>query len=456
MFKKVLVANRGEIAVRIIQTLKEMGIQSVAIYSTADAQALHVQLADEAIAVGGPQAADSYLNMQNILSAALMTGAEAIHPGYGFLAENDMFAEMVTSVGIKWIGPSAEVIALMGNKANAREAMQKADVPVIPGSTGTVESVDEAQAIAAEIGYPVLLKAAAGGGGKGIRLVESSEDLADAFTNGQREAEASFGDHSMYVEKVLTNVRHIEMQVSRDQTGHAVYFPERDCSLQRHKQKLIEESPATGISPEQRRELGQITLNAVHAIDYENTGTIEFLQDDTGAFYFLEMNTRIQVEHPVTELVTGIDLIRLQIEVAAGETIPWEQADVQVKGHAIECRINAEQPEKGFLPSAGPVNTLYLPTSGPNVRFDTALYPGDIVQPYYDAMILKALVWAPTRELALVRMRRVLDEIIIDGLQTNIAFQRWLLDNPKVQSGQFDIAYVEAEVMPRWKEERAN
>lgn len=456
MFKKVLVANRGEIAVRIIRTLKEMDIQSVAIYSTADKHALHVQLADEAIAVGGPQPQDSYLNMQNILSAALMTGAEAIHPGYGFLAENEMFAEMVTSVGIKWIGPSSDVIALMGNKANARAAMQHAAVPVIPGSDGTVSSVSEAQAIAAEIGYPVLLKASAGGGGKGIRLVETPELLADAFVTGQNEAQAAFGDNSMYVEKVLTNVRHIEMQVCRDQAGQAVYFPERNCSLQRHKQKLIEESPATDISDEQRRELGQITLNAVHAIDYENTGTIEFLQDDTGAFYFLEMNTRIQVEHPVTELVTGIDLIRLQIEVAAGESLTWKQEDIQLNGHAIECRINAEQPEKGFLPSAGPVKTLYLPTGGPDVRFDTALYPGDNVQPYYDAMVLKVLVWAPTRELALTRMRRVLDEVIVDGLQTNVAFQRWLLDDPKVQSGQFNIAYVEADVMPRWQAMLAN
>lgn len=451
MFKKVLVANRGEIAVRIIRTLKEMGIASVAIYSTADEHALHVQLADEAVAVGGPQPQDSYLNMQNILSAALMTGSEAIHPGYGFLAENELFAEMVTSVGIKWIGPSAEVIALMGNKANARAAMQDAQVPVIPGSTGTVATPADAQAIAAEIGYPVLLKAAAGGGGKGIRVVQTADALTDAFLAGQREAQAAFGDGSMYVEKVLTNVRHIEMQVCRDQAGQAVYFPERNCSLQRHKQKLIEESPATGITTDMRQELGQIALNAVEAIDYENTGTLEFLQDDTGAFYFLEMNTRIQVEHPVTELVTGVDLIRLQIEVAAGQALPMTQDDIQVHGHAIEVRINAEQPEKGFRPSAGPIDTLYLPTGGPNVRFDTALYPGDKVQPYYDAMILKVLAWAPTRELALIRMRRLLDEVTIGGLQTNVAFQRWLLDDPQVQTGQFNIAYVEADVMPRWQ-----
>jgi len=451
MFKKVLVANRGEIAVRIIRELKEMGIASVAIYSTADANALHVQLADEAIAVGGPQPQDSYLNMQNILSAALMTGAEAIHPGYGFLSENELFAEMVTSVGIKWIGPSAEVIALMGNKSNARAAMQAAQVPVIPGSDGTVSSAKEAKLVADKIGYPVLLKASAGGGGKGIRLVNSEDELADAFTNGQNEAQSAFGDGSMYVEKVLTDVRHIEMQVSRDQSGKAVYFPERNCSLQRHKQKLIEESPATDITDEQRAELGRITLNAVHAIGYENTGTIEFLQDSQGAFYFLEMNTRIQVEHPVTEMVTGIDLIRLQIEIANGDDLSCTQDDVAVNGHAIEVRINAEQPEKGFLPSAGPVETLYLPTGGLDVRFDTALYPGDRVQPYYDAMILKVLVWAPTRELALTRMRRVLDEVTVDGLQTNIAFQRWLLDDPHVQSGDFNIAYVESEVMPRWQ-----
>ena len=364
MFKKVLVANRGEIAVRIIRTLKEMGIGSVAIYSTADKDSLHVQIADEAIAVGGPKPKDSYLNMKNILSAALLSGAEAIHPGYGFLAENALFAEMVGEVGIQWIGPRPETIELMGNKANAREEMRRAGVPVIPGSEGFIRDFDEAKAVADRIGYPLLLKAAAGGGGKGMRFVYGEDELSDKFDDAQNEARAAFGDDHMYIEKVMERVRHIEMQLLRDENGHVIYLPERNCSLQRNNQKVLEESPATGVTPAMRAELGEIVTRAAQALGYVNTGTIEFLQDHEGAFYFMEMNTRIQVEHPVSEMVTGLDLIQLQIAVAAGEDLPVTQADVQVQGHAIEVRLTAEQPEKHFAPSAGTVDFVFCQLVG--------------------------------------------------------------------------------------------
>ncbi len=451
MFKKVLVANRGEIAVRIIRTLREMGIQSVAIYSTADADSLHVKLADEAVAVGGPRSQDSYLNMNNILSAALLTGAQAIHPGYGFLSENAMFAEMVEAVGIKWIGPRPEILSLMGNKANAREAMRKAGVPVIPGSAGFVENVEEVRTVANDVGYPVLLKAAAGGGGKGMRFVYRDEELADKFADAQHEAQAAFGDHRMYVEKVMTQVRHIEMQVMRDQEGHAIYFPERNCSLQRHNQKLIEESPAVGVTTDMREELGAIALKAIDAIDYENTGTIEFLEDQQGHFYFMEMNTRIQVEHPVTEMVTGLNLIRMQITVAAGEPLALTQAEVPLIGHAMEVRVNAEQPAKNFMPSTGTINFVFMPTGGPGVRIDSGVYAGDKIQPYYDAMIAKVLVHARTRSAALAKMRRLLDELEIDGVETNAAFQRELLDDVQVIAGNFDTQYVEKVYLPKWQ-----
>ncbi|MGL4266460.1 MAG: acetyl-CoA carboxylase biotin carboxylase subunit, partial [Weissella cibaria] len=386
MFKKVLVANRGEIAVRVIRTLKEMGIKSVAIYSSADADSLHVKLADEAISVGGPKSKDSYLNMKNILSAALLTGAEAIHPGYGFLSENELFVEMVEAVGLKWIGPSPHVIELMGNKANARESMRAAGVPVIPGSEGFIRDANEAKLVADRVGYPLLLKAAAGGGGKGMRFVYSEDELADKFDDAQREAKAAFGDEHMYVEKVMENVRHIEMQVMRDQFGHVLYFPERNCSLQRNNQKVMEESPALGVTPAMRENLGDIATKAVNALQYENTGTLEFLQDHDGHFYFMEMNTRIQVEHPVTEMVTGVDLIRMQIEVAAGEPLKVSQADIALKGHALEVRLNAEQPAKNFAPSAGTIDFAFLPTGGPGIRIDSAIYTGDKIQPFYDSM----------------------------------------------------------------------
>ncbi|MFH7282470.1 acetyl-CoA carboxylase biotin carboxylase subunit [Weissella confusa] len=451
MFKKVLVANRGEIAVRVIRTLKEMGIKSVAIYSSADADSLHVKLADEAISVGGPKSKDSYLNMKNILSAALLTGAEAIHPGYGFLSENELFVEMVEAVGLKWIGPSPKVIELMGNKANARESMRAAGVPVIPGSEGFIRDATEAKAVADRVGYPLLLKAAAGGGGKGMRFVYSADELADKFDDAQREAKAAFGDEHMYVEKVMENVRHIEMQVMRDRFGNVLYFPERNCSLQRNNQKVMEESPALGVTQEMRDNLGEIATKAVNALQYENTGTLEFLQDHDGNFYFMEMNTRIQVEHPVTEMVTGVDLIRMQIEVAAGEPLSVSQADIALKGHALEVRLNAEQPAKNFAPSAGTIDFAFLPTGGPGIRIDSAIYAGDKIQPFYDSMIGKLLVHADNRGDAVTKMDRILDELVVHGVSTNAEFQKALLHDPTVARGMFDTRYLEKEFLPRWQ-----
>lgn len=450
MFKKVLVANRGEIAVRIIRTLKEMGIGSVAIYSTADKDSLHVQIADEAIAVGGPKPKDSYLNMKNILSAALLSGAEAIHPGYGFLAENALFAEMVGEVGIQWIGPRPETIELMGNKANAREEMRRAGVPVIPGSEGFIRNFDEAKAVADRIGYPLLLKAAAGGGGKGMRFVYGEDELSDKFDDAQNEARAAFGDDHMYIEKVMERVRHIEMQLLRDQNGHVIYLPERNCSLQRNNQKVLEESPATGVTPAMRAELGEIVTRAAQALGYVNTGTIEFLQDHEGAFYFMEMNTRIQVEHPVSEMVTGLDLIQLQIAIAAGEDLPVTQDDVQVQGHSIEVRLTAEQPEKHFAPSAGTVDFVFLPTGGPGIRIDSALFNGDKIQPFYDSMIGKLIVHGADRTQAMAKIRRIIDETVIRGVETSRPFQQALLADPQVQRGEFDTRYLESDFLPRW------
>jgi len=452
MFKKVLVANRGEIAVRVIRTLKEMGIKSVAIYSSADADSLHVKLADEAISVGGPKSKDSYLNMKNILSAALLTGAEAIHPGYGFLSENELFVEMVEAVGLKWIGPSPKVIELMGNKANARESMRAAGVPVIPGSEGFIRDASEAKAVADRVGYPLLLKAAAGGGGKGMRFVYSDDELADKFDDAQREAKAAFGDEHMYVEKVMENVRHIEMQVMRDQFGNVLYFPERNCSLQRNNQKVMEESPALGVTPAMRSELGDIATKAVNALQYENTGTLEFLQDHEGNFYFMEMNTRIQVEHPVTEMVTGVDLIRMQIEVAAGEALKVSQDDIALNGHALEVRLNAEQPALNFAPSAGQIDFAFLPTGGPGIRIDSAIYTGDRIQPFYDSMIGKLLVHAENRLDAVTKMKRILDELVIEGVNTNAQFQMALLNDPTVVRGMFDTRYLEKDFLPRWQD----
>lgn len=453
MFKKVLIANRGEIAVRIIRSLKEMGIKTVAIYSTADRESLHVQLADEAVCVGGPQPGDSYLNIKNILAAAVGTGAEAIHPGYGFLSENAEFAKMCSKCGLTFIGPDAETIDKMGNKEHARQTMMANNVPVTPGSKGFITSAKEAQELAAKIGYPVLLKAAAGGGGKGIRQVTKAGEMADALASAQAEAKADFGDDRMYLEKVMQNVKHIEVQIFRDSFGNTVYFPERDCSLQRNKQKVMEESPCDLITDQERAHLGKIAVAAAKAANYINTGTIEFLMDQEHNFYFMEMNTRIQVEHTVTEMVTGVDLVKAQIQVAAGEKLPFAQSDLIPKGHAIECRINAEDATNNFMPSVGKVNYLYLPIGNPGMRIDTALYQGQQISPFYDSMIAKVVAFGKTRAEAIAKMKRLLQEMVLQGITTNQQFHLAILEDPGFLKGTFTNTYLETEFLPRWKEQ---
>lgn len=452
MFTKVLVANRGEIAVRIIRSLHELGIKSVAIYSTVDRESLHVQLADEAVCVGGPRPQDSYLNMQNILAAAVGTGVQAIHPGFGFLSENSQFAEMCQECGITFIGPQAQTIDLMGNKEHARQQMKKIGVPVIPGSDIYINNVNEAIEVADRIGYPVLIKAAAGGGGKGIRRVTDAQEMKAAFHEAQSEARLSFDNDQMYIEKIMENVKHIEMQIFRDRFGHSVYFPERDCSLQINKQKVLEESPCKLITPTERKELGQIALRAVNGIDYLNTGTLEFLMDQDHHFYFMEMNTRIQVEHTVTEMVTGIDIVKAQVRVAAGAPLPFDQSDIQLQGAAIECRINAEDAEHGFIPSTGQVKYLYLPVGNLGMRIDTALYQGATVTPFYDSMVAKVIALGHNREEAIEKIKRLLNEMVIVGINTNQTFQQALLTDPTFISGQFSTAYLEKQFLPLWKE----
>lgn len=452
MFTKVLVANRGEIAVRIIRSLHELGIKSVAIYSTVDRESLHVQLADEAVCVGGPRPQDSYLNMQNILAAAVGTGVQAIHPGFGFLSENSQFAEMCQECGITFIGPQAQTIDLMGNKEHARQQMKKIGVPVIPGSDSYINNVNEAIEVADRIGYPVLIKAAAGGGGKGIRRVTDAQEMKAVFHEAQSEARLSFDNDQMYIEKIMENVKHIEMQIFRDRFGHSVYFPERDCSLQINKQKVLEESPCKLITPTERKELGQIALRAVNGIDYLNTGTLEFLMDQDHHFYFMEMNTRIQVEHTVTEMVTGIDIVKAQVRVAAGAPLPFDQSDIQLQGAAIECRINAEDAEHGFIPSTGQVKYLYLPVGNLGMRIDTALYQGATVTPFYDSMIAKVIALGHNREEAIEKIKRLLNEMVIVGINTNQTFQQALLTDPTFISGQFSTAYLEKKFLPLWKE----
>ncbi|MCT3359695.1 acetyl-CoA carboxylase biotin carboxylase subunit [Latilactobacillus curvatus] len=442
MFKKVLVANRGEIALHIVRTLKEMAIPSVSVYSKADASSLHGQLADEAVCIGGNRPQESYLNMQNILSAAIGTGCDAIHPGYGFLSENSQFAEMCEACGITFIGPSSNVIAQMGDKSQAKISMQAAAVPLIPGSAGPLADFEQAEEIAAQVGYPVMLKAVAGGGGKGIRFVESAEQLADSYAQAQLEAAGAFGNDQLYLEKIMLNVKHIEVQIFRDQFGNAVYFPERDCSMQRFKQKVIEETPCQLITEAQRQQLGAIALKAAEQINYVNTGTVEFLMDEAHQFYFLEMNTRIQVEHPVTEMVTGIDLVQEQINVAAGLPLSFTQADVQSRGYALECRLNAEDPANHFAPSAGTINYLYLPAGNLGVRIDTHLYSGYAISPFYDAMIAKLITWGATREIAIAKMRRLLSELIVSGIQTNAQFQQTLLIDPVFLDGTVTTDYL--------------
>ncbi|MDN4848536.1 acetyl-CoA carboxylase biotin carboxylase subunit [Ligilactobacillus salivarius] len=453
MFSKVLVANRGEIAVRIIRSLKELGIKSVAIYSTIDRESLHVQLADEAVCVGTARPQDSYLNMKNILAAAIGTGAEAIHPGFGFLSENSQFVEMCEAVGITFIGPNSEIIDLMGNKANAREQMQKSGVPVIPGSEGFIETVEEAKEVANKVGYPVLLKAAAGGGGKGIRKVNDDNELTSLFEEAKREAQVSFGDKRMYLEKIMTNVKHIEVQIFRDKQGNVVYFPERDCSVQRNKQKMIEESPCLLITEDQRKELGNIAIKAASAINYVNTGTIEFLMDSQHNFYFMEMNTRIQVEHTVTEMVTGIDLVKAQVKVASGERLPFNQNDIQINGSAIECRINAEDPSKNFMPQVGKVRYLYFPVGNLGMRIDSDLYAGWEITPFYDSMIAKVISLGQDRHEAIEKVKRLLSEMLITGVKTNQSFYLDILKDKNFLDGKVTTEYLEQNFLPKWKEE---
>ena len=453
MFSKVLVANRGEIAVRIIRSLKELGIKSVAIYSTEDRESLHVQLADQAVCVGSAKPKDSYLNMKNILAAAVLTGAEAIHPGFGFLSENSRFVELCEACGLVFIGPRFETIELMGNKANARIQMQKHDIPVIPGSTGFLEDVAEAKQVAKEVGYPVLLKAAAG---KGIRRVDTEKELANSFNEAKREAQMAFGDARMYLEKIMENVKHIEVQIFRDDAGNTVYFPERDCSLQRNKQKMIEESPCALITDAQRKYLGELAIKAAEAIDYRNTGTIEFLMDQEHKFYFMEMNTRIQVEHTVTEMVTGVDLVKAQVKVAFGQDLPFEQADIKLLGTAIECRINAEDPAKNFTPSVGKVDYLYFPVGNLGMRIDSDLYAGAKISPYYDSMIAKVIVLGENRHEAIEKLKRLLSEMVISGIKTNQNFYLTILEDQGFLDATFNTDYLERVLLPEWKRGNAD
>ena len=441
MFSKVLVANRGEIAVRIIRSLKELGIKSVAIYSTADRESLHVQLADEAVCVGTARPQDSYLNMQNILAAAVGTGAEAIHPGFGFLSENSRFVEMCEACGLTFIGPKSQTIELMGNKANARMQMQASNVPVIPGSDGFISDVVEAKAVAKKVGYPVLLKAAAGGGGKGMRVAHEPSEFKRLFNMAQLESVNSFSSDAMYLERYIVNPKHVEIQIIADTHGNVVALGERDCSTQRNHQKLIEEAPSPAIDDTIRQAMNEAAVLAATTVGYVNAGTVEFILDNEGNFYFMEMNTRIQVEHGVTEMVTGTDLIIEQIRVANGEKLSFKQEEVQLRGHAIECRINAEIPEKNFMPNPGKVTHLHLP-AGNGVRVDTALYSGYVIPPDYDSMIAKILVHAPTREAAIMKMRAALDETVILGVETNLDFQYQLLRHPLFVEGNVDTGFV--------------
>ena len=455
MFRKILIANRGEIAVRIIRAARELGIATVAVYSTADKEALHTLLADEAVCIGPAKSTESYLNMNAVLSAAVLTGAEAIHPGFGFLSENSKFATMCEEVGIKFIGPSGAVMDLMGDKINARAQMIKANVPVIPGSDGEVHTSDEALAVAEKIGYPVMLKASAGGGGKGIRKVEKAEDLVAAFESASSEAKAAFGNGAMYMERVIYPARHIEVQILADQHGHVVHLGERDCSLQRNNQKVLEESPSVAIGKTLRQKIGEAAVRAAKSVGYENAGTIEFLFDeDKREFYFMEMNTRVQVEHPITEFVTGVDIVKEQIKIAAGQELPFNQEDIHITGHAIECRINAENPAFNFAPSPGKISNLYLPSGGVGLRVDSAVYPGYTIPPYYDSMIAKIIVHGENRFDALMKMQRALYELEIDGVVTNSGFQLDLISDPHVIAGDYDTAFLMEKFLPAYQKKK--
>ena len=442
MFQKLLIANRGEIAVRIIRACREMGIKTVAVYSQADADALHTQLADESICIGKAEAKDSYLNMERILSATIASGADAIHPGFGFLSENSKFAALCEKCNIAFIGPSARTIEETGNKSEARNAMVRAGVPVIPGTKEPIFTAEAGRKFADEIGYPVMIKAALGGGGKGMRVVQNSTDFEKNFQNAQREAENGFGDNSMYIEKYIEHPKHIEFQILADNEGNTIHLGERDCSVQRRHQKMIEESPCIALDEDLREQMGAMAVRAAKAVGYRNAGTVEFLLDSHRQFYFMEMNTRIQVEHGVTELVTGIDLVKEQIRIAAGEKLGLRQSDIHLTGHAMEVRINAENPDKNFAPCPGTIQELHIP-GGNGVRIDTAVYPGYIIPPYYDSMIMKVMVYDKDRESALKKMRSTLGEVIIEGVTTNLDFQYEILKNKEFESGAVHTDFIE-------------
>ncbi|RWZ60114.1 acetyl-CoA carboxylase biotin carboxylase subunit [Halobacillus fulvus] len=443
MIKKVLIANRGEIAVRVIRACKEMGIETVAIYSEADKEALHVQIADEAYCVGPKLSKDSYLNYTNILSVATLTGTDAIHPGYGFLSENAEFAEMCEECNITFIGPSAYAIQKMGTKDVARETMREAGVPVVPGSTGIIQDEAEGLKIAEEIGYPVIIKATAGGGGKGIRVARDEEDLKTGIRMTQQEAETAFGNPGVYIEKFIENFRHVEIQVLADNHGNAVHLGERDCTIQRRLQKLIEETPSPAISPKMRETMGDAAVKAALAVNYSGAGTVEFIFDkEEETFYFMEMNTRIQVEHPVTEMVTGVDLIKEMLLIASDEKLSFTQEEITFEGWAIECRINAEDPFKNFMPSAGKID-MYLPPGGLGVRIDSAAYPGYMIPPYYDSMVAKLITYGRDRDEAIRRMKRALDEFVIEGVHTTIPFHQRMMEHEVFVGGDFNTKFLE-------------
>lgn len=453
MFKKVLIANRGEIAVRIIRACQEMGIATVAVFSEVDREALHTQLADEAICIGPAKASESYLNIQQILSAAVVTNSEAIHPGFGFLSENNRFAAMCEEINISFIGPESTIIDVMGNKINARKLMKEAGVFVIPGSDSAITSVEEALTIAQTIGYPIMLKASAGGGGKGVRKVVNAEELPQQFQSASSEALAAFGNDNMYIEKIIYPARHIEVQILGDKFGHIIHLGERDCSLQRNNQKVLEESPSTAINTAQRKKLGETALRAAAVANYQNAGTIEFLMDEHGNFYFMEMNTRIQVEHTITEMVTGIDIVKKQIEIAAGLPLELTQKDIRFSGHAIECRINAENPENNFVSMPGQINRLHLPSGGIGMRVDSAMFSGYRIPAYYDSMIAKIIVHGENRFEALMKMQRALNELVTEGVTTNSGFQLDLLCHPQFLKGNYNTAFIQEQFLPKWLSE---
>ena len=438
---KILIANRGEIAVRIIRACKEMNIKTVAVYSEADKDALHTRLADEAVCIGPANSKFSYLNIKNIIEAANITNADSIHPGFGFLSENAGFAKICEESNIKFIGPKSSVIDLLGNKSNAKELMKKEGVPVIPGSDGSVRNVAEAKKICEKIGYPVLLKAAAGGGGKGIRIVNSAAALEQNYNIVKQEAKNAFGDDEIYIEKFIKNPRHVEIQVLADEHGNVVHLGERDCSIQRNHQKIIEETPSTVVDDKLRSKMGSIAIKAAKVAGYTSCGTIEFLVDSDKKFYFMEMNTRIQVEHPITEMRTGIDIVKEQIKIAAGEELKFKQKDIEFRGHAIECRINAEIPNKGFRPCPGKINEINLP-GGNGIRIDTAIYNGYTIPPYYDSMIAKVIVHGANRNEAIAKMKRALEELVVDGIETNIDFLFDIIKTPNFIRGNFDTSFI--------------